>query len=81
MEPVPLCEVKALLCTTKYCSSTTPALACTAKYYSTTTLYYTQYYSSTTKVLPQYYPVLESTSTTLDSSTTLHDKAAFMTDP
>ena len=53
-----------LLCTAKYCSSTTPVLQittpvllCTAKYYSSTTLYY--------KVLLQYYSVLQSTTPVL----------------
>ena len=44
---------EVLLCTTKYCSSTT----CTTKYYSSTNLYY--------KVLLQYYPVLQSTTQVL----------------
>ena len=70
---------KALLCTTKYNStttlyytSTTPVLLCTTNYYPSTTLYY--------KVLLQYYSVLQSTTPLLlctakyYSSTTLYCK-------
>ena len=71
---------KALLCTTKYYSSTTLYYKVVLEYYSSTSLYYkvcsttpllpctTQYYSSTTlyyKVLLQYYSVLQSTTPVL----------------